>query len=66
MPKDSAKHIEVTGIKIEKIVNLMQIFITCDTKPITIIANIVLEMLLNKIALMSNNIGEACVEKIPK
>ena len=53
-------------MKIEKIVNLMQIFIRCNTKAVTVIGNVVLEMLLNNIALMSNNIGEACVEKIAK
>ena len=44
----------------------MQIFIPSNSKPTTIIGNIVPVPLLNKISLMSNPIPEACVEKIAK
>ena len=44
----------------------MQIFITSNPKPVTMIGNIVPRMLMNKITLTTNEIPEARVEKIPK
>lgn len=65
-PEDSIDDIEVIGIKIAKNINLMHIFITCHPKPITIIGNIVPGMLISKVTPMSNQIHEACVEKIAR
>ena len=65
-PEDSIDHIEIARIKIAKNVNLMQIFITCNPKPVTMIGNIVPRLLMNKITLTTNEIHEARVEKIAK